>query len=104
MTEEVVNEYALPLRTAAGRWAAAEVLRRALPADAEQRVARYRELPHEFLVICGDSDTVAGLDSSRRFCEKAPRARLLEVPDCAHVPQEERPELVAAALEEFFTR
>lgn len=104
MTEETIDEYALPLRTAAGRWAAAEVLRRAVPPDARERVARYRDLPQEFLVICGDSDTVAGLESSRRFCEKAPRARLLEVPDCAHVPQEERPELVNAALQEFFGR
>jgi len=102
MTDEKVEEYALPLRTAAGRWAAAEVLRRAVPADARERVERYRQLPHEFLVICGESDTVAGLESSRRFCEKAPRARLLELRDCAHVPQEERPEQVAAAFEEFF--
>lgn len=102
LTEAAVAEYSIPLKTPHGRRAAAETIRRAIPSDAAERVARYCELSTEFLVICGAQDTVALPVSARRFCGKAPNARLLELPDCAHLPQEEKPEIVARALLEFF--
>lgn len=101
MTEEVVAEYALPLKTAEGRRAAAETVRRVVPPDAELRTSRYPSLAHDVLMLRGVHDTVAGAASARKFCASAPKARLLELPDCNHVPQEERPDVVAAALEEF---
>jgi pimeloyl-ACP methyl ester carboxylesterase len=101
VTAEVVEEYSLSLRRPEGRRAAARFLRNAVPPDAHARLARYCDIAHEILVICGDSDGVVGLSSARRFCAEAPRARLLELADCGHVAQEEKPQLVAQALLEF---
>lgn len=102
LTAEAVEEYSISLRTRAGRRAVAQFLRRAVPPDAEQRLARYRTLPQEILVLRGDCDGVVAPESARRFCAQAPKARFLEVADCGHAAQEEKPAAVIAAFEEFF--
>jgi pimeloyl-ACP methyl ester carboxylesterase len=102
LTEEAVAEYTLSLTRPEGRRATAEFLRRAIPHDAEERVARYPTISQPILYICGDSDGVVSLDRARRFAREAPNVRLLEIPSCGHAAQEEKPEVVTPALAEFF--
>lgn len=102
LTEDAVEEYSISLRSAAGRRATAEFLRRAIPPDARERMSRYPSLAQEILVICGDSDGVVPLASARRFCAEAPKAKLLEIAACGHAAQEEKPRIVAGALAQFF--
>jgi pimeloyl-ACP methyl ester carboxylesterase len=102
LTEEAVAEYSISLSSAAGRRATAEFVRRAVPPDAAARVARYPTIRQPILFICGDSDGVVPLESARRFAREAPRVTLLELEACGHAAQEEKPEIVSRALEEFF--
>jgi len=50
------------------------------------------------LVICGDLDAPALVDASRRLAELIPNASLVVIPESAHSPQWERPELFNRAL------
>jgi pimeloyl-ACP methyl ester carboxylesterase len=102
LTEEAISEYALSLKRPEGRRATGEFLRRAVPPDAHERMKRYPQLTQKILYICGDSDGVVKASSARRFCKEAPKARLLEIAACGHASQEEKPEIVAQALAEFF--
>lgn len=58
---------------------------------------RLAEVDVPVLVITGAEDAIVPSEQSRRLAEALPRARLVEVPDCGHVPQEEcAPETLAA--------
>ena len=103
VTDEMVAEYSLSLRTAGGRRAVAEFMRNAIPADAEGRIARYPSLQTPTLVIVGDQDGMVAVSSAERFARTVPKAELLVIPSCGHAPQEEKPAEVASALLKFLS-
>jgi pimeloyl-ACP methyl ester carboxylesterase len=53
------------------------------------------------LVLWGADDRWIPVADADRFVASIPGARKVVIPDCGHVPQEEKPELVAEALREF---
>lgn len=101
MPPDMVEEYAIALGERGGRRAVVSFLRRAIPSDAQRWMAAYVGLQPQTLVIRGEADGILDLESAQRFCREAPRARLLALKGTGHAPQEETPELVAPALEEF---
>ena len=102
VTEEMIAEYGAPLKTAAGRRAVAEFIRRAIPPDFRERIASYRTLQHRTLVLAGDSDTMVDHRGAERLSRELPRARFVYLDRCGHAPQEDAPERVNALLQEFF--
>ena len=103
VTDELIDEYSLALATPEGRRAAAETLRRCLSPDLPGMIGRYPELKPPVLFIQGDHDGVVDDSSAERFCRAVPAGRLLRIPDCGRVPQEEKPEAVRSAVAEFLS-
>lgn len=89
VTDELVEEYSLALKTAGGRRALAEVVRRAIPPDAAARMARYRELRQPALVLVGEHDRMVRESGARRLAADLGAARLDIVPGVGHVPHED---------------
>lgn len=102
VTEELIAEYLHPLKSAAGRRAVAEFIRRAMPPDHAERVASYARVPHQALVLVGDSDRMVDRRGGERLAAALPRARFQFVERCGHAPQEDAPERVIPMLREFF--
>ena len=53
------------------------------------------------LVVTGEHDRAVKADESRRLASEIPAARLSVIPDCGHLPQEERPDALMKALRAF---
>lgn len=102
-TDELVAQYAAPLRERAARRALASFLRRAMPADPQRWIELYPSLRPPTLFFHGEADRVVDRESARRFCACAPRARLIPLERCGHAAQEERPDLVARDLLPFLS-
>lgn len=98
---ELIAEYGHALKSADGRRAVAQFVRRAIPADHRERVARYPSITHKTLVLVGADDTIGG-PSAERFARALPNARLRWLERCGHATQEDAPERVNPALLEFF--
>lgn len=64
---------------------------------------RLDELHLPVLVITGDDDRIVPTVESIRLAEELPQARLVIIPNCGHVPQEECPQEFLKAVEEFIT-
>lgn len=62
---------------------------------------RLSELRVPTLVLTGDHDRIVPASQSREIARRVPGAGLRTFPACGHVPQEERPDLLVAALTEF---
>ena len=93
--------YGHALKTAAGRRAVAQFVRRAIPADHKERILRYPSIQHKTMVLVGDGDGMVG-PSAERFAKVLPNARFVRVERCGHAAQEDAPERVNAHLLEFF--
>lgn len=53
------------------------------------------------LALWGTEDTVIPIETGRRASAQIPCHRFVPLPDTGHLPMEEQPEAVAAALREF---
>jgi 3-oxoadipate enol-lactonase len=62
---------------------------------------RLGELPMPVLVIQGLLDESGTIQSGRLLAERAPNARHIELPDCAHMPNLEKPEWFTETLLAF---
>lgn len=102
VTEEMIAEYGAPLKTAQGRRAVAEFIRRALPPDWQARVASYATLRNPALVLVGDSDAMVDRRGGERLARALPSARFVYLDRCGHAPQEDAPDRVVPMLQEFF--
>ncbi|MEM8588957.1 MAG: alpha/beta fold hydrolase [Pseudomonadota bacterium] len=56
------------------------------------------------LIGCGENDQVCPAERHRTMAERVEGAELVVVPDCAHLPMLERPEIVTAALVDWLQR
>ncbi len=62
---------------------------------------RLDELQLPVLVVTGDDDRIVPTEESLRLAMDIPGASLAVIPNCGHVPQEERPDLLMIELEMF---
>ncbi|MGD2071753.1 MAG: alpha/beta hydrolase [Gemmatimonadota bacterium] len=91
MTEDQVRAYAEPLATRGGRRAMLQAARQIVPENVEAWTRRFPELDLPTLLLWGNDDRVVPPWVGRRLAADLPCSRLIVLPDCGHIPQEERP-------------
>ncbi len=98
----MMAEYGHALKSAEGRRAVAEFVRRAIPPDHAERVKRYRDVKHRTLVLVGEMDRMVGRSGAERLAKDLPNSTLCLFDACGHAPHEDAPERTNARLLEFF--
>lgn len=101
VTRSQVEGYADPLRGADARRALITAALQIVPPDLDRYTARYREIDVPTLVLWGKNDRVVPPEIGRRLAADLPRARLVELEACGHIPAEELPRESLEALEAF---
>ena len=101
VTGSVVEGYAEPLDSAEAVRALIAAALRMVPADLEQKVARYPEIDVPTLLLWGRHDRVVPLSIGERLATELPRARLTVLEKCGHIPPEELPEESLTAVLRF---
>ena len=97
-TPEVLAGYTKPLR--AENWDRA-LWEFTLATGSFDLPARLAEITVPVLVVTGDDDRVIPTEQSVRLASELPNARLVVVPECGHIPQEEQPEAFVQATLSF---
>lgn len=93
--------YSAPMARAGVRRALIQTARHIVPDDLEQVSARYPEIARPALCLWGAQDRIVPVAVGRRLARALPRARLVTLADCGHMPQEECPQPALAAVEGF---
>jgi pimeloyl-ACP methyl ester carboxylesterase len=101
VTDEMVDGYTAPLRSWAGKRAAAAGAAQLIPDDADTLSARYPEIGVPALLLWGRHDPVVPLSIGERLAGALPRARLVVLDRCGHAPTEEMPEETLRVVEAF---
>jgi len=98
ITPQIWEEYTLPLRAKnwdRGLW---EFMRANKPSDIEKNLGNI-QIP--VLVITGENDRIVPPEQTIRLGKELPNAQTVVIPSCGHIPQEECPEAVLAAIDQF---
>ena len=101
VTQEMIDGYTAPLRSAEAKRAAAECATQLIPENVDALAARYPEIDVPALLLWGRQDPVVPLAIGERLSRELPRARLVVLDRCGHIPAEEWPEQTLQTLEAF---
>ncbi|KAL8117299.1 hypothetical protein AgCh_015272 [Apium graveolens] len=107
LTTEITSLYKAPLYVEGWVEALHEILRLSFetvlsPKDAASLVAAVQDIP--VLVIAGAEDAVVSLNTVQTMASKFVNSRLVAISGCGHLPHEECPKALLAALSPFISR
>ncbi len=100
ITDEIWQGYRLPLRAEnwdRGLW---EFTIASSPLNLENMLD---QVTAPTVIITGDDDRIVPTQNSVRASHEIPGARLVIIPACGHVPQEEQPEAFLQAVDHFIS-
>jgi pimeloyl-ACP methyl ester carboxylesterase len=100
-SEEDIRGYAAPLYDLGARHALIQTAQGILANETKAWVKAYRRADQPALLIWCRSDRVVPAATGRRLVRVLPNARLKLLSRCNHVPQDEKPEALLSALQEF---
>jgi pimeloyl-ACP methyl ester carboxylesterase len=98
ISEEEIKYYYQPLRTRDGQSAATSARQQAGFYPVEDQLNKIRV---STLIIWGEDDQLIPVESARVINSHIPGSRLIILPNCGHVPQEELPQAVLEAVMDF---
>jgi len=98
ITPDTLEGYQEPLRAAHWDLAFWEFIKAAEPINLAVRLG---EMDLPVLVITGDDDRIIPTEESIQVAGMIKNAKIVVIPECGHVPQEECPEVFMKAVEEF---
>ncbi|WP_042279357.1 alpha/beta fold hydrolase [Candidatus Protochlamydia sp. R18] len=101
VSEEQVLAYSFPYQFPGGTQASLTTLKQFDKQKLVDLSQRYNSLKHPLLIIWGDKDKLIPLTHYERFVKEFPQADCLLIPNCGHIPHEEKPILVTETILEF---
>ena len=104
LTGHDVTTYAEPLSEPGGAHALISTARQIVPPGFDRVIARYRTIAQPTLVLSCRHDQSVPLSSAQRLARTLPNARLKVLESCDHMPPEQAPEAVLAAMRGFLTK
>ena len=101
VTDEMVKNYAAPMKTEGATDALLSTAARLFDQDVKDMSKRYKEIEARTLIIWGEHDEIIPLFIGKRFDKEIPNSELHIFPECGHVPQEEKPERTVEVIRGF---
>ncbi len=99
-----VAEYANTLYSPAAKHALIKTVEKIVPEDIDQVAESYKTIKLPTLILWCQEDKVVPVRLGRRLHADMPSAELTVFAGCGHMPQEEKPEDTAEAIEAFLKR
>lgn len=104
ITPDQIHAYSLPYCFPGGATASLNTLNNFDNQQLKDLSERYKhEITYPLLIVWGMQDTLIPFHHYEKFCQDFPAAKTVLIPQCGHIPQEEKPEVVQTALIEFLT-
>lgn len=99
--EEAVQVYASYIELPGARYALVRTAEQIVPPDLDALIERYGEISIPVLILWGKEDSIIPLSVGRMLASKMKNSKLVVLPNCGHIPQEECPEETIRAISGF---
>jgi pimeloyl-ACP methyl ester carboxylesterase len=103
ITEDIVATYAAYHSLPGTSHALIKTAQQLVPPNFDEMAERYKSITIPVLIIWGDKDTIVPLQVGRKLAANIPNSKLVVIPNCGHIPQEECPSKTIEAMESFLT-
>jgi len=103
ITEDIIITYAAYLSLPGASRALIRTAQQILPPNLDDISERYKNIKIPVLIIWGENDKIIPLQVGRKFAVNIPNSKLVIVPNCGHIPQEECPSQTIEAMELFMS-
>ncbi len=104
ITDELIKDYSGPLRLSVSYHALIKTAQKLIPSEADEITKQYQEINIPTLLIWGQQDQIVPLSVGQKLKQAIPNSKLAVIPDCGHMPQEEKPKETAKIISEFLNR
>ncbi len=104
ITARAVAEYANTLYSPAAKHALTKTIEQIVPPNIEEISGRYKTIKFPTLVVWCKDDKVVPVFFGHRLKADIPPSELVVFADCGHMPQEEKPQDTARAIQGFLAR
>lgn len=101
ITEQQISTYARPLTDPGVRAAILQTARQCIPRDADDLVAKFKNISVPTLIIWGTHDRIISQKVGELLNQALPNSILEIFDECGHVPQEEQPQKTIARISKF---
>jgi pimeloyl-ACP methyl ester carboxylesterase len=101
VTEERIKRYAQYFDLPGAHSSYIAAARHLVPSDHGEVVSRIASISIPTLILWGEHDAAIDVRNAYRFHEDIKGSELIVLPQCGHIPQEERPRETADALKRF---
>lgn len=101
ITEDMVATYASYLSLPGASYALTKTAQQIVPPNLDDITDRYKSIKIPVLIIWGEKDTIIPLQVGRKLAANIPDSKLVVIPKCGHIPQEECPRQTIEAMESF---
>jgi pimeloyl-ACP methyl ester carboxylesterase len=101
ITKDQIANYAAPLSLPGARHALWQTGAQIIPPNFPELAGRYGDIEVPTQIIWGEDDKIISPEAARRLNRDIPHSELVWIPECGHVPQEERPEVTIPAVFAF---
>jgi pimeloyl-ACP methyl ester carboxylesterase len=104
ISARAIAEYASTLYSPAAKYALTKTVEHMIPKNIDSIASRYQTLKLPTLILWCEADKVVPVRYGRRLHADLPRAEMVVLADCGHMPQEEKPDDTVHAIENFLAR
>jgi len=104
ITSRAISEYATALYSPAAKHALVKTVEQIIPPNIDEIALSYRTIRVPTLVVWCEEDKVVPFVFGQRLKADIPAAELVVFSKCGHMPQEEKPEETARAIQAFLAR
>ena len=101
ITDEQIDTYAYYASLPGGREALVATAQQIEPEDIDAIIARYQTIRVPVLIVWGAEDEVVPVDVGLKFKRDIPDSKLVILPQCGHIPQEEEPGVTTRTVAAF---
>ncbi len=101
ITDDIVATYASYLALPGASYALTKTAQQIIPSNFDELTERYKTIKIPVLIIWGEKDTIIPLEVGRKLAANIPNSKLVVIPNCGHIPQEECPSQTIEAMESF---
>ena len=91
ITDEMVKNYGCFFDLAGSSHALIATAKELVPKNIDEITSKYKDIQIPALVIWGEYDEIVPFSIGQRLNQAIPNSKLVVIPDCGHMPQEEKP-------------
>ena len=91
ITDEMVKNYGCFFDLAGSSHAFIATAKELVPKNIDEITSKYKDIQIPALVIWGEYDEIVPFSIGQRLNQAIPNSKLVVIPDCGHMPQEEKP-------------